>query len=527
MTKRLLLLSVLLAACSSNNDAPLPAATDTGAEDTLADAPPVDPLTVTTDKGPVQGIASGPGAAFFNIPYASAVRFAPPGPREAWTAVRDATKRGPACSQGVDAITMTKPEQAEDCLALNVWTPSTTGKAPVMVFIHGGSFTNGSGNMALYDGANLQKRGVVAVTINYRLGAFGFLAHPELSKTSGRDASGNQGFLDQIAALQWVKANIARFGGDPSNVTVFGESAGAISVCLHVVSPLSKGLFHKAISQSGSCALVTARLRNTTAAEDSAEERGARLAKDLGCESGDVLACLRSKPVDDVIAKATGGGIGGEMGFGPNIDGYAIPAAPMKLLAAPANDVPYITGANADEATIFTSMLKIDTAAEYETIIRTNYPIAADQILAAYPASSFPSPKAAYNAFFGDALFVCPARWSAQLVSARAPAYLYHFTHVTGFGTLSNLGSFHSSELWFVFGNWSAPVAAPTADERKLSDAIGTYWTNFAKTGDPGGTVAWPKYTVAEDKHLVLASTVAAASGLTKTRCDALAKLTP
>lgn len=526
MTRALPLL--LLLACSSNSSPPNDNnLTDSGTADVETDTA-FDPLTVETDKGKVKGAASGPGAMFFNIPYASAQRFAPPVPRAAWTDVRDATARGPACSQGIDPFSMSKPVQSEDCLALNVWTPSTQGKAPVMVFIHGGSFTNGSGNMALYDGSNLQKRGVVVVTINYRLSAFGFLAHPELSKGSDKMVSGNQGFLDQIAALQWVKNNIAKFGGDPGNVTIFGESAGAISVCLHVVSPLSKGLFHKAISQSGTCALVRTRLRNTTAAEDSAEERGLRLAKEVGCESGDVLGCLRSKPVDDILAKATSPA--GDVGFGPNIDGYAIPAPPMTMLATgPANDVPYLIGANGDEASIFTQALKIDTAAEYETLIRTSYPMAADAILAAYPASAFPNAKAAYNAFWGDALFVCPARWAAQMTAARGGSYLYHFTHVTSFGSIAKLGSFHASELWFVFGNWSAPVAAPTDDEKKLSDAMGGYWTRFAKGGDPNGdgAVAWPKYTVAEDKHLVLNTPINVATGLTKERCDALAKLAP
>ena len=527
MSRLLPLLSVVLLACSSSNE-PSPAATDSGVADTAVDAPTNDPLTIVTDKGAVHGTASGSGAAFFDIPYATAQRFSPPTSRPAWTDTRDATKRGPACSQDKDAFSMVKPVQSEDCLALNVWTPKTDGKAPVMVFIHGGSFTNGSGNLPLYDGGNLQQRGVVVVTVNYRLGAFGFLAHPELSKASGKDASGNQGFLDQVAALQWVQANITKFGGDASNVTIFGESAGAISVCLHVVSPLSKGLFHKAISQSGSCSLVSTRLRNTTPAEDTAEERGTRLAKDLGCTT-DSLACMRSKSVDEILAKSTGGGVGStELGFGPNIDGYAVPAPPMQLLAtAPANDVPYVMGVNADEATIFTSTVMINTAAEYESTVRALNPLLADELLKIYPAASFPSPKAAYNALLGDALFVCPARRSMGIVSARKPTYLYQFAHVTQVGKTYNLGAFHASELWFVFGNFAAPLTAPTADEKAISDALGGYWTRFAKTGDPNGdsAVAWPKYTVAEDKHLVFTTPIAAGSALSKDRCDALQKL--
>lgn len=528
MSRTLPLLAAVLLACSSSTSEPQPATTDSGAVDSVTDTPSIDPLTIVTDKGPVRGTASGSGGAFYNIPFASAERFAPPTPHAPWTDTRDATKRGPACSQDKDAFTMVKPEQSEDCLALNVWTPKTDGKAPVMVFIHGGSFTNGSGNLPLYDGGKLQQRGVVVVTINYRLGAFGFLAHPDLSKASGKEASGNQGFLDQIAALQWVQANIAKFGGDASNVTIFGESAGAISVCLHVVSPLAKGLFHKAISQSGSCNLVSTRLRNTTAAEDSAEDRGTRFAKELGCTT-DSVACMRSKPVDEIIAKSTGGGVGStELGFGPNIDGYAVPAPPLQLLAtAPANDVPYLMGANGDEATLFTSTLMINSAAEYESTVRALNPLLADELLKLYPASAFATPKAAYNALIGDALFVCPARWNAQVVSARKPAYLYHFTHVTQFGKTYNLGAFHASELWFVFGNFAPPLAAPTADEKVISDAMGDYWTRFAKTGDPNGdgAVAWSKYTAAADQHLVFATPTVAGSGLAKARCEALQKL--
>jgi para-nitrobenzyl esterase len=525
MTRPLSLLSFVLLACSSSTTGDQPAPTDSGTtEDTQADTAPSDPLTVVTDKGPVKGSASGSGAAFFNIPYASAERFAAPVAHAPWTETRDASMRGPACSQDKDAVTMTKPPQSEDCLALNIWTPSTQGKAPVMLFIHGGSFNSGSGNLALYDGGNLQKRGVVVVTINYRLGAFGFLAHPELTKAG---VTGNQGLLDQIAAMQWVQANIAKFGGDPGNVTIFGESAGAISVCVHMVSPKSKGLFHKAIAESGTCALVSTRLTNTTAAEDSAEERGARMAKELGCET-DSIACLRKKTVDEILAKSTGGGVGSsELSFGPNIDGSVIPAPPMQLLATkPSNDVPYMTGANGDEATLFNNALMINTVTDYENLVRAINPLLADELLKIYPASAFPTPKDAYNALIGDALFVCPARWSTQLVAARKPAFLYHFTHVTDFGKMYKLGSFHASELWFVFGNFALPIPG-NAEEKAISDAMGGYWTRFAKTGDPNGdsAVTWPKYTVAEDKHLVITTPIAAATGLAKARCDALQKL--
>jgi len=515
-----LVLASLLLACSgsSNNDNPQP--TDSGVD--TAPETSSDPLVIDTDKGKVRGSGGVDGAAFYDIPFAaapvSALRFAPPEPRPAWNDVRDATKRGPACPQGPDAITMTKPEQNEDCLALNVWTPKldAAAKAPVMVFIHGGSFTSGSGNMALYDGTNLSKKGVVVVTINYRLGPFGFFASPG-------GPSGNQGILDQRAALSWVKANVEKFGGDPGKVTIFGESAGAISVCLHMVSPGSKGLFHRAIAESGTCALVNTPLTNTSTAEDSGEERGARLIKDLGCSD---LACARGKTTDEILAKASGGGIGStELGFTPVIDGTVIPNAPQKLLGTgPASDVPFIVGANADEGNLFTTTIAITNVTEYEAYVRGTYPSLGDELLKIYPASAFPSPKAAYNAILGDVLFVCPARNAAKMMSARVPTYLYHFTHVTDVGRLYGLGAFHASELWFVFGNYLAPLGSPTAAEKALGDAIGNHWTSFAKGQEP---TAWPKYTVADDKHLVLGTAISVGTALNKDRCDALAKLVP
>ncbi len=517
----LLLASSFLVACGSSASAPTDQPSSDGGVDAPSDAQTSgDPLVVDTDKGKVRGTGSVDAAAFFNIPFAAApvgpLRFAPPEPRPAWSEVRDATVRGPACPQGQDPITKIKPEQDEDCLALNVWTPKLdpAAKAPVMVFIHGGSFTAGSGNLPLYDGANLSKKGVLVVTINYRLGPLGFFAAPG-------GPAGNQGILDQRAALAWVKTNIANFGGDPNQVTIFGESAGAISVCLHMVSPGSKGLFHRAIAESGTCALVTTPLRNTTSAEDSAEERGARLIKDLGCTD---LACVRGKTPDEILAKATGGGVGStELGFTPAIDGTVIPLAPQKV----AGDVPFIVGANADEGTAFTTTITMNTAAEYEAYVRTTNPALADQLLTIYPASAFPTPKAAYNALLGDALFVCPARAAAKMSSARVPTYLYHFTHVTTIGATYGLGAFHASELWFVFGNYLAPLTFPSADEKALGEAIGNYWTSFAKGSDPTASVAWPKYTVADDKHLVLGTSIAAGSALNKSRCDALDSLAP
>jgi para-nitrobenzyl esterase len=535
--KRSVLLFALLAGCSSSSsEAP---ASDTGGEDSAVDTEvpsetgrPMGTV-VATDKGPVVGLEANGVIAFYDIPYAAPptgdLRWKPPQPRAAWTDVRDATKPGVACPQGKDPILMSTPITAEDCLALNVWTPSVTGKRPVMVFVHGGSFTNGSGNYALYEGTNLAKNDVVTITINYRLGALGFLAHPLLTAESDKHSSGNYGFLDQQAALAWVKANAAKFGGDPENVTLFGESAGAISTCVHVVSPLAKGLFHRAISESGTCTLVSVPLKDPgTAAEDSMEERGTRFAKDLGCTD---LACMRSKPIDALLNATTGGAIGGtELGIGPNIDGWVVPSNPRKLLeTGPANDVPYILGTNGNEGSLFTQTLVISNEAQYEAIVKAGNPLIGDQLLSIWKASDYPTPKDAYTALVGEGLFVCPARHAVRAVSKRTSAWLYHFEHVPPIGKTLGLGSFHSSELFFVFGNFDQYYATPSEEELALSKTMEGYWTRFAKAADPnGGTaLAWPKYDATADSHMVFETTQSIGTNLVKAHCDALDALIP
>lgn len=537
MKRFALLFALSAAACSSSSSDAPPA--DTGGEDSGTDTDIVSetgrPMgtVVTTDKGPVVGLEAKGVIAFYDIPYAAPptgdLRWKPPQPRAPWTEVRDATKRGVACPQGKDPIVMTTPTIAEDCLALNVWTPAVTGKRPVMVFVHGGSFTNGSGNYALYDGTNLAQNDVVTITINYRLGALGFLAHPLLTAESDKHSSGNYGFLDQQAALAWVKANAAKFGGDPDDVTLFGESAGAISTCVHVVSPLAKGLFHRAISESGTCTLVNVPLKDPgTAAEDSMEERGARFAKDLGCTD---LACLRAKPIDALLAATTGGGIGTtELGIGPTIDGYVVPSDPRTLLkTGPANDVPYIIGTNGNEGSIFTQSLVISTEAQYEALVKAGNPLIGDQLLTIWKAADYPTPKDAYTALVSEGLFVCPARNAVRSVSKRTNAWLYHFEHVPPVGKTLGIGSFHSSELFFVFGNFEQYYTSPTDDELALSKTMSGYWTRFAKAADPNGGTAlpWPKYDATSDSHLVLETTQSIGSHLAQAHCDALDAIVP
>jgi para-nitrobenzyl esterase len=408
-------------------------------------------------------------------------------------------------------------------LTINVWTPSpaATAHAPVMVFIYGGAFVHGGSNQSTYDGTLLAARGVVAVTFNYRVGIFGFLAHPALTAEDAHGSSGNYGLLDQQAALRWVHANIAAFGGDPGNVTVFGESAGSMSVCAQMTSPPAVGLFHRAIGESGPCTFITMPLAT-------AESLGQTIAQTLGCATAtDALACMRGQTVDALLAAApdasdvtTGGAK-----LWPNIDGYVLPVAPTLALAAgsaPAIDG-FLGGINQDEATLFTQNKTIATEADYEAAVTAILPTHASDALALYPAANYASPKDAYNALITDLLFTCATRAQIQsLVSHGTRSYEYLFTRVTPLGRASGLGVYHSSELAFVFGTLSA-VSGMTAADEAFSDQVMGYWTRFAATGDPNATgTAWSPRTATTDAYLALGDSIEPATGLHAATCDVI-----
>ncbi len=513
---------------------------DVGA-DTTIDQPP--PPPVTTDKGVVKGSTSNDGkvSAFLGIPFAAppvgALRWKPPAPAAAWTTPRDATHVGKACPQVANALTGSAPANDEDCLFLNVWTPASAtdaAKVPVMVFFHGGSFEFGHGGDPLYDGAALAHHGVAVVTVNYRIGALGFLAHPSLTAEDAHGSSGNYGLLDQQAALAWVKANLAAFHGDPSVVTIFGESAGAISVGAHIVSPLSDGLFHRALAESGTAYLITTALKDpsTPGVEDSAEEHGVAFSTKLGCTGAAALECMRAKsPADILSGQGTTTELKPGVGFAPNIDGYVIPTSPVtRMLTGLTHDVPYLLGTNADEATLFDSLLVINDDTQYRAAVAVQAPTLVDQVLTIYPSKSFASPKDAYDHFMAEALFVCPARFIARTHVTRVKqTFRYTYTHVDAVGKTLGWGAFHASELPLVFGNFVGTFAHPSDVESTLSDSMIGYWTRFAITGDPNDpskkAVAWPAYSVDSDPYLELGDTVSAKTNLVKDRCDALEKL--
>ena len=521
--------AIALAATACHSGGGTGASVDGGADATPS-------LQVATDRGPVVGHGAGAVAGFLGVPYAAApvgaLRWRAPVPHEAWTQPLEAAALGPACAQSAGGLGQTGP-YSEDCLTLNVWTPSATSAAhaAVMVFVHGGAFVHGSSNQVGYDGARLAAAGVVVVTINYRLGVLGFLAHPALTLEDEHHSSGNVGLLDQQAALRWVHDNIAGFGGDPGNVTVFGESAGAMSVCAHLVSPLAAGLVRRALGESGACLGFATPLQTpagTTRA--SAEDLGVTVAHALGCDTAaDVLACMRGKPADEVIAAAPGTEdvVSGSARLVPNIDGYVLPEPPAAAFAAghvnPVDAV--LAGTNRDEATLFTRMASIETEADYEAAVAALVPAHASDALALYSAASYPTVHAAYDALVTDLVFVCPTRAELRaLAGLGAVTYQYELTRTTAFGSASGLGVYHGSELPFVFGNLSARSGMSDAD-RAFSDQVVGDWTRFAATGDPSGGAApsWPPYTRTGEAYLDLGPLPQAAAGLHAERCDAMA----
>ncbi|WP_437617969.1 carboxylesterase/lipase family protein [Sorangium sp. So ce1151] len=539
-----ILLGLLAAACSSSESAPAgPGAGGGGtggaggggaggSGGSGGSAEEAAPLRIDTDKGPVEGEVVGSTRAFLGIPYAApptgALRWKPPAPHEPWTEALKAVEVGPACAQLRVLMPGFEPSSSEDCLTVNVWAPErpASQSLPVLVWIHGGSFTLGSGGEADYDGQVLSETaGAVVVTVNYRLGPLGYLALPELrSEDPDHPSTGGYGIEDQRAALEWVKANIGAFGGDPGNVTLFGESAGGISVCMHMVSPPSKGLFQRAIIESGPC--------DTTLDEATATAQGEAFVEALGCgDAPSVLECLRGKSAEEVITALPPSNdmlFGGTQWY-PVIDGWNLPDTPGKLLEEGSFEkVPTIVGSNDDEATLFFALAgdspSIADDAELEAFAEQLAPGHGEEVVASYPSATHGSAQAAAFAAVGDALFVCPARRAARAIAkAGVATYLYHFTYAPEGSLLGDLGSFHSAEIRYVFGNPSLLLPQPlTQSELELSRVISGYWSRHAQNGDPNGgdAMEWPRYDADTDENIVLDLTISQQAGLRKEVCD-------
>jgi len=449
---------------------------------------------IHVEQGSLAGIAGNDAEVrvFKGVPFAAPpvgeLRWKAPKPAAAWETVRTAGKFSANCMQR-QAPNSTR-EVSEDCLYLNVYTAAKAAKErrPVMVWIHGGALTSGAGS--LYDGEALAKKGVVVVTVNYRLGVFGFLAHPELTKESDRNASGNYGLLDQIAALEWVQKNIAGFGGDPKRVTIFGESAGSWSVNYLVATPLARGLFQRAIGESGGEFAPARKLADM-------EQAGVKFATAAGATS---IANLRAKSAEDIQK------IGGFQ-TAANVDGWLLPEDVHTIFAKGKQaDVPMLIGSNNDEGTMFTpATVKLTS---FQDLAARRYGTNADEFLKLYPASSDQEAWAAQAASMRDQTFGWEMRtWARmQTKTGKSKVYLYYFSRVPP-GKHRASGAYHGSEIAYVFDNLKvAPFAGgeetPWQDtDRKLAEAMSSYWVNFATTGDPNGKglLKWPAYKAKDD----------------------------
>ena len=463
---------------------------------------------VQTDAGPVEGVQTDSLTVYKGIPFAASpigsLRWRAPQPVEPWKEVRKADKFASACMQtGVSMPGETPPAVSEDCLYLNIWTPAEQADAslPVMVWIYGGGFSNGSAAMPLYWGDRLARKGVIVVTFGYRLGPFGFLAHPELTRESPHHTSGNYGLLDQIAALQWVQRNIKAFGGDPGRVTIFGQSSGATSVSILMASPLAKGLFQRAIGQSGGLFEPLGLAPNYLLAN--AEHEGEAYVGSLGKKS---IAEMRALPAKELLKGMAG------MISHPVIEPYLLPESPYDaFVEGRQNDVPILLGSNADEARSLISDLAKVKASTFSADITKHWGSLPPQLLEAYPHATDQEAVTARLGFERELRFGWDVwAWARlQAMKSKYGVYYYHFAHRPPFpkgSPYEGWGASHFAELWYMFDHLSQESWSWSASDRQLAEVMSSYWANFAKSGNPNGAQLphWPEFTANDGLVLYL-----------------------
>ncbi len=459
------------------------------------------PKPVRTQAGLVQGISADGLTTYLGIPFAAPpvgdLRWRAPKPPAPWSGVKVTDKFAPGCMQTpivAPALNIDAVPVSEDCLYLDIWTPakSASDQLPVMVWIYGGAFTAGATSMSLYNGANLAKKGVVLVSLAYRVGYFGFLASKELSAEQGGH-SGNYGLMDQIAGLHWVKRNIAAFGGDPLRVTIFGESAGGISVSMLSASPLAKGLFTGAISESGGN--FAPERKDNEGGENmvslaTAEKNGAAFLAKLGASS---IADARKMPAESIL-KVRGAGLGSNW---PNFDGYVLLGDQYELYEKGRyNDTPILVGTNADEGAIFVQKA---TSAAFLASIHAGYGEYADRIFSVYPGNTDAEALRSTRDMFRDTVFAWSTWTWARLQSktGKNKVFVYYFTHRPQYpdqAMFNDFGASHGAEMAYVFENFGRTT--PTDADSTLANQVSSYWVNFAKRGDPNGPglPQWPVF---------------------------------
>jgi para-nitrobenzyl esterase len=467
--------------------------------------------TVAVQGGAILGTASADGAVarYLGVPFAAApvagLRWRPPQPVAPWQGVLETTHTAPACPQPLPApgsfyqteFFRTSERQSEDCLYLNVWSPAhrAADKLPVMVWFYGGGFVQGSGSLPSFDGTALARHGVVVVTINYRLGPLGFLALPALDAESPNHVSGNYGLLDMIAALRWVRDDIAGFGGDAGNVTIFGQSAGALGVNAMMASPLAHGLFRRAIVESDPMFGMADPMQTLAQAETG----GVIFAHAIGVEA---LDDLRMVPSTELIRVMGTGAI--RFGLRPNVDGHVLPHdLPETIASHRGNGSSLLIGTNYDEGT---ELLPPTTPDALALLAQRRFGAQGDAIAKLYAGTDDASATSMQDRMQSDYLFAASAREALAFSGEGSPAYLYRFTRLAPGSDPIKVGAFHSAELAYVFGTQASIDRPWSARDRELSEQMQSYWTNFAKTGDPNGEglPAWPRFDAAQQEAMQL-----------------------